>query len=70
MSRDILVRGNTLLFWDTSEGDVTALPKDSSLISVADWRLLVGEPAEGETFEQREAAYIKQMGWKKADEIH
>lgn len=64
MSRDILIRGNNLLFWDTHKGDCTVLPKDASLISEADWRLLVGEPAEGETFEEREAAYIKSMGWE------
>jgi hypothetical protein len=31
---------------------------------VDDWRKLVGEPKEGETFEKKEAAYIIKRGWK------
>ena len=63
----ILVRGGTITRWDILPGDATALPHDSSLISDDVWRALVGEPAEGETFEGREAAYIAKMGWKLAD---
>lgn len=63
MSRDVLVRGGLVTFLDRGKGDVTGLPAGASLFGKADWCLLIGEPAEGETFEQREAAYIKSMGW-------
>lgn len=46
--------------------DVVSLPAgappDASRICAIDWRRLVGEPGEGETFEQREADYIAALG--------
>jgi hypothetical protein len=50
------------------------LPPNSGLISANDWHLeaFVGAPQmkeDGtmETFEEREATYITQMGWKKLE---
>lgn len=61
MRRDILIRGTTITHWENK--NLTGLAPGASLISEVDWRLLVGEPAEGEIFEGREAAYIDGMGW-------
>lgn len=63
MSRDVLIRADLVMFIDRGESDVTGLPDGASIICETDWRLLVGEPLEGETFEQREAAYITSLGW-------
>ena len=54
MSRDALIRGNTILFLDRSNGDATARPPDASLIYEADWKNLCGD--------QKEADYIKALG--------
>lgn len=74
MSRDVLILGGVVSFIERGPNDVTYLPMidppDTNLICEADWVALIGEPTvdeEGnslETFEQREAAYIKSMGWE------
>jgi hypothetical protein len=54
MSRDALIRGNTVIFLDRSEGDATAIPPGASMIYEADWKNLLGD--------QKEADYIKALG--------
>ncbi len=63
MSRDILIRGNVVTVIYRSPTDFTAVPDSVSIISEADWRALVGEPEEGETFASRELSYIASRGW-------
>ena len=63
MSRDVLVRGNLVIFLDRSPTDQTALPTNASLISEADWAALVGEPTEEKTFPDLEKEFIRSMGW-------
>jgi len=79
MSRDVLVLGGIVNFIERGPNDVTHLPMcdppDTNLICEEDWRALVGEPAVDEdgnpleTFAEREAAYIAEMGWTLAEQL-
>ena len=62
MSRDVLVRGNVVIFLDRLPSDQTAIPNNASLISESDWKSLVGE-SEGKTFDELEKEFISSMGW-------
>jgi hypothetical protein len=52
--------------WDDIAESAAISNADSFLLCLpeADWRKLVGEPSEGETFSQLESAYITKRGWK------
>jgi len=78
MTRDVLILGGVVSFIERCPNDVTYLPKidppDTNLICEADWLALIGEPnvdEDGnplETFAEREAAYIAEMGWTLAEQ--
>lgn len=78
MTRDVLILGGVVSFIERGPNDVTYLPMidppDTNLICEEDWLALIGEPnvdEEGnptETFSQREAAYIAEMGWTLAEQ--
>ncbi len=64
MSRDVLIRGDVVIFIERSESDATGIPTNASLITENDWKAIIGEPSEGSTFEELELDYIKNRGWK------
>ncbi len=69
MSRDVLIQNNEVTFIERSPTDVTVVPEGVSLFCEEDWRAMVGEPKEGETFEQREKEFITKQNWRLNDHI-
>lgn len=67
MTRDVLILGKTLLFIERAAGDVTVTK--GTLICENDWKLLVGEPNEEETFDQLEKKLIIEGGWEYDDRM-
>jgi hypothetical protein len=66
IQRAVRVANGIVSFVEMSKTDVLYLPfgVDFSQISESDWLAKVGEPVGEETFDERQQAFIKSMGWK------
>jgi len=65
MNYVVVLRDKVLHRWsDVAENSAFGNAANALLYLLeADWRKLVGEPKQGETWEQTEAAFIKARGW-------